>query len=289
MPYSKIRSMNIPDNPLDPHLLETIAHNREICFRRCRALLAGFKATGEQDVDFMDTLMDDLLDFMDLQSDTERLYRDYIAYVGTFDAQRGNEMLLQLEDDLGYWAPVVIAAARVAYRLHQGQTDKGGHDYFDAHLLRVGRSGSDWKEQAVGFLHDAAEDTPHSVDDVVRMVNDELQQLATLAGNGDDSWVDEFDIMPIANGRVVNPSPADWKEISDALTLLNKATAPSREAYIERIATNDLAARVKLNDLSNNMDLTRIPNPTENDRRRNDRYCAEYDFLLDKLYGPSHT
>ena len=141
----------------------------------------------------------------------------------------------------------------------------------------------------MGFLHDAAEDTPHSVDDVVRMVNDELQQLATLAANGDDSWVEEFDIMPIANGRVVNPSPADWKEISDALTLLNQATAPNREAYIERIATNDLAARVKLNDLSNNMDLTRIPNPTENDRRRNDRYCAEYDFLLDKLYGPSHA
>ena len=91
------------------------------------------------------------------------------------------------------------------------------------------------------------------------------------------------------NGRVVNPSPADWKEISDALTLLNQATAPNREAYMERIATNDLAARVKLNDLSNNMDLTRIPNPTENDRRRNDRYCAEYDFLLDKLYGPSHA
>ena len=110
-----------------------------------------------------------------------------------------------------------------------------------------------------------------------------------MAANGDDSWVDEFDIMPIANGRVVNPSPADWKEISDALTLLNKATAPSREAYIERIATNDLAARVKLNDLSNNMDLTRIPNPTENDRQRNDRYCSEYDFLLDKLYGPSHA
>lgn len=106
MPYSKIRSMNIPDNTLDPHLLETIAHNREICFRRCRILLAGFKATGEQDVDFMDTLMDDLLDFMDPQSDTEQLYRDYIAYVGTFDAQRGNEMLQQLEDDLGYWAPL---------------------------------------------------------------------------------------------------------------------------------------------------------------------------------------
>lgn len=74
--------MNIPDNTLDPHLLETIAHNRENCFRRCKILLAGFKATGEQDVDFMDTLMDDLLDFMDPQSDTERLYRDYIALWG---------------------------------------------------------------------------------------------------------------------------------------------------------------------------------------------------------------
>ena len=33
--------MNIPDNTLDPHLLETIAHNRENCFRRCKILLAG--------------------------------------------------------------------------------------------------------------------------------------------------------------------------------------------------------------------------------------------------------
>ena len=49
--------------------------------RQCRTLVAGFKATAEKDINYMDSFMDELWDFMEQGSDTEMLYRDYLAYI----------------------------------------------------------------------------------------------------------------------------------------------------------------------------------------------------------------
>ena len=38
-----------------------------------------------------------------------------------------------------------------------------------------------------------------------------------------------------------------------------------------------------MNDLKNNMDLSRIPNPTEKDLARVERYKVEYEKLLNVL------
>lgn len=73
------------------------------------------------------------------------------------------------------------------------------------------------------------------------------------------------------------------KEIKTALTLLNHHTAPSREEYISRISSNLLALKVKLNDLRNNLDITRIPEPTEKDYARIERYKKEYQALIKAL------
>jgi (p)ppGpp synthase/HD superfamily hydrolase len=81
-----------------------------------------------------------------------------------------------LTDHLGYWAPAVYAAAHVAKKLHQGQKDKGGNDYFASHLLKVGKASHTWKRQIVGFLHDAEEDTGHDVETVLRMVEEQLHE-----------------------------------------------------------------------------------------------------------------
>ena len=51
----------------------------------------------------------------------------------------------ELENDLGYWSPVVYAAYLTAKKIHAGQLDKGGNDYFTSHLLKVGSAGFDWK------------------------------------------------------------------------------------------------------------------------------------------------
>jgi hypothetical protein len=70
------------------------------------------------------------------------------------------------------------------------------------------------------------------------------------------------------------------QEIEIALNLLNSTTASSREEYIAKINDSPLAAKVKLNDLRHNMDLSRIPDPTPKDRERLIRYMKEYEQVL---------
>ena len=72
----------------------------------------------------------------------------------------------------------------------------------------------------------------------------------------------------------------EWEEIANALHCLNHHSAPTREEYIKRISKNPLARKVKMNDLESNMDISRIPNPTEKDFERLERYKKEYNFLL---------
>ena len=132
--------------------------------RQCRIMVAGFKATGEQDIRYMDGFMDGLWDFMEQGSDTEQLYREYLTYISSFNPEEGKRRFLDLEDSLGYWTPAVIAAGIVAREVHHGQKDKGGNDYFESHLLPVAQSGFTWKEKIVGFLHDAIEDTDYTTE-----------------------------------------------------------------------------------------------------------------------------
>lgn len=146
-------------------------------------------------------------------------------------------------------------AALLAQFLHHGQTDKAGKDYFEGHLCTVGGLGADWKEQTVGYLHDAAEDTPHTVTDIIGMLK----------------------------ARCPGLSPKEWDELTEALCLLNSHTASSRTEYIERFGGHRLAIRVKLNDLCHNMNLDRIARPTEKDRARAERYRKEYDRLTEML------
>lgn len=150
-------------------------------------------------------------------------------------------------------------AARLARKLHRGQVDKAGKDYFEGHLSTVGNNGADWKEKTVGFLHDAAEDTGHTVGGIVgmlrEMVSDSHEEICH------------------------RPSEDDWNEITEALELMNSRTAPDRQAYIERFRGHGLAIRVKLTDMRHNMDLSRIPHPTPNDLARLERYRKEYAAL----------
>ena len=52
-----------------------------------------------------------------------------------------------MEETKNYKSHLVYAAAMLAKQLHSGQKDKGGNDYFTSHLLKVGKSGFDWKEK----------------------------------------------------------------------------------------------------------------------------------------------
>ncbi len=258
-------------------------------FRQVKTMLAGFIATQERDLNYMDEYMDVLFNFMDPQSDTEMLMRQYYDYIATFDAEEARRRIDSLENDMGYMTKIVYAAGLVAQKLHKGQVDKGGHDYFESHLLKVADAGFDWKEKVVGFLHDVSEDCDVTVDDVMHLLGEEISRVVDNPNEHWyeeewwEEWMEDIAVYPCKTTHVITDEERD--EIKTALTLINHHTAPSREEYINRISTNFLALKVKLNDLRNNLDITRIQKPTEKDYARNESYKKEYDILMEALHN----
>ena len=147
---------------------------------------------------------------------------------------------------------IVCRAAALARQLHRGQVDKAGVDYFSGHLTTVAKMGKTWQEEVVGYLHDASEDTSNTIDEVLNLLEERLE-------------------TPL--------STVEREELAVALRLLNHHFAPDRETYIHRIKDNPLATAVKLHDLTHNMNLSRLPNPTKKDYERVARYKKEYDYL----------
>lgn len=278
------------DSLLSKELIEAfrpIVEMNNVRFRQVKTMLAGFIATQERDLNYMDEYMDVLFDFMDPKSDTEMLMRQYYDYIATFNAEEARRRIDSLENDMGYMTKIVYAAGLVAQTLHKGQVDQGGHDYFESHLLKVAASGFDWKEKVVGFLHDASEDCNVRVEDVMNLLDSEISRVVDnpkehwYEEEWWEEWMEDIAVYPCTVTHVMTIEERD--EIKTALTLLNHHTVPSREEYINRISSNLLALKVKLNDLKNNMDITRITEPTEKDYARIERYKKEYDILMEAL------
>ena len=116
----------------------------------------------------------------------------------------------------------------------------------------VASMGRTWKEQVVGYLHDASEDTPHTTEEVLSLLEEDAKQRL---------------------------NEEDRLELATALHLLNHHSFSRREDYIQAIGQNSLAIAVKLNDLQHNMDLSRLSSPSPKDFNRRDRYEREYNYL----------
>lgn len=273
-------SLNIPEEVKD--MLGHVFAMQHAQQRQAVTMLAGFISTNETGLDYMDSYMDPLYDFIEQGSDTEEIIRKYIAYIATFDYQNAQSRLNDLEETLGYKSKIVYAAGLVAKQIHAGQKDKGGNDYFTSHLLPVGLAGFGWKEQVVGFLHDAAEDTPYNVIKIIELLNAKTEEIVnTPEEDWYEPWMEE--IMPYA-GKTTHPlTLEEAEEITEALNLLNHNNASSRESYISGMRGNRLAIKVKINDLKNNMDISRIPYPTAKDEERILRYNKEYQYLQELL------
>ena len=124
-------------------------------------------------------------------------------------------------------------AAKLAEKAHQGQVDKGGQPYI-LHPGRVMEQCETDTDKIVALLHDVMEDTPYTLED--------LRQEGFS------------------------------EEVLEALLCLTHREGESYMAYIGRVCENPLAARVKYADLQDNMDLRRIPEPTERDFARLEKY-----------------
>jgi len=130
---------------------------------------------------------------------------------------------------------VLEAAIKIAVEAHSGQLDKAGQPYV-LHPLKVMLSLNNEKDRVVGVLHDVIEDTNITYE--------------YLKANGFEGET----------------------EILEALESVTKKEEETYEEFIDRVALNSIGKRVKLADLQDNMDLSRITNPTTKDFERLKKY-----------------
>ena len=137
-------------------------------------------------------------------------------------------------------------AIKIADKAHRGQTDKFGTPYI-GHVIRVMNYGKTYDEKIVGILHDVIEDCP------------EITYEYLLKDGFPNHIVFAVECL------TKNHPDQDYTEV------------------IKQTEQSMLAVSVKLNDLRDNMDLTRFTKPlTEKDAKRLNKYLTVYLYLKEK-------
>lgn len=125
-------------------------------------------------------------------------------------------------------------AIQIAAEVHAGQKDKGGAPYI-LHPLRVMAQMSTDEERIVAILHDAVEDC---------------------------DWYDLGEVELYFGTR-----------IAAAVDALTKRKGESYDAYLDRVKADKIAVKVKLADLKDNCDLSRLGRaPSDEDSKRFNKY-----------------
>ena len=117
--------------------------------------------------------------------------------------------------------------------------DKAGVAYIE-HPRAVAAKLDGEKEKIVALLHDTVEDTDATIEEIKVIFGDEIAEAITC--------------------------------------LTHDKNVPYME-YIKGLKHNELARKVKLADLSHNMDLSRLPNVTERDLKRVEKYKKAVEIL----------
>ena len=124
-------------------------------------------------------------------------------------------------------------AVEIAARAHSGQVDKAGQPYI-LHPLRLMLSLPGADERIAAVLHDVVEDTPVTLSD--------------LASNGFS------------------------EAVLSAVALLTHDPAVAYFDYVRLVAAHPVARAVKMADLRDNLDISRISAPSEKDIARLEKY-----------------
>lgn len=141
-------------------------------------------------------------------------------------------------------------AVAIAAEAHRGQRDKAGAPYI-LHPLRVMLALEANDERIVGVLHDVVED-------------------------GGPDWTFE---------RLASEGFA--AEVIDALRLVTKRPEDQGDdletylRFVRRTLANPIARRVKIADIRDNLDVTRMETVTERDAARLNKYLVALRLLME--------
>jgi (p)ppGpp synthase/HD superfamily hydrolase len=132
-------------------------------------------------------------------------------------------------------------AIEIAARAHAGKKDKAGAPYI-LHPLRVMLKLSSEEEQITAVLHDVIEDSDLRLDDIRR---EGFSRTIVAA----------IDSVTMRKGETYNQ-------------------------FIVRAAANPIGRRVKLADLEDNCDLSRLASPTRQDQDRMIKYRRAIELIM---------
>ena len=135
-------------------------------------------------------------------------------------------------------------AIDIATQAHAQQIDKAGKPYI-GHPLRVMDAMKTDEEKIVAVLHDAVEDSELTLQDL------------KAAGFSD--------------------------RILQAIDAITKREGEKLQDYLARVMNDFLAMKVKIADMTDNSDVSRISHPTDKDRARIETYQKNILKLREKL------
>ena len=128
----------------------------------------------------------------------------------------------------------------LAVQAHRGQVDKGGQPYI-LHPLRLMQKLDSEAGKIVALLHDVVEDSDVRLTDLIEQGFSE--------------------------------------KIVSAVDALTKRPDEDYECYLARVADNKIARDVKVEDLKDNLDVTRLESLSDGDLRRISKYhwsCPDF-------------
>jgi (p)ppGpp synthase/HD superfamily hydrolase len=135
-------------------------------------------------------------------------------------------------------------ALEIALAAHKGQNDKSGANYI-LHPIRVMEKGETETEKICGLLHDVIEDSDWTFEDFKKEGFSE-------------------DVISVLKCLTKKPENEDY------------------DKFIDRVIQNPVAIKVKVNDLLDNMDITRLKEINESDMKRLNKYLKAYLKLKNK-------
>ncbi len=131
-------------------------------------------------------------------------------------------------------------AMQIAYQAHHGQVDKSQVPYI-FHPFHLAEQMDTEEECIVALLHDTVEDTYVTIEQLEKEFSSNIIQAIKL---------------------LTHDKSVDYLE------------------YVANLKDNPIARKVKLADLRHNSDPTRMRNPTEKDRLRQEKYKKAIEILV---------
>lgn len=132
----------------------------------------------------------------------------------------------------------------IAATAHAGQRDKAGAPYI-LHPLRVMLRMRSEEERIVAILHDVVEDTDWTFDRL---------------------YAEGFE-----------------RQVVEAIDSVTKRESEAYDDFVDRAGRNTIGSRVKLADLEDNADVSRIAQPTEKDHQRIAKYRSAIKRLSEMM------